>query len=671
MDSSLDASPLPVASDAGGAPLQVLIFQPPGAGKARCTALLDGQGYAAEVFEDAAAAAAAFAERRHRLVVLEALSDDALTLCRRIRQAEGGEAPLVLALAEAGDQAALMRAVEAEVDDLLPAAAPAEYMEACLRLMERRARKRARHLALEAELAQRLRQQAAVAELGRRGLAGTPVQEALDFAVEAVAAALEVELCKVLICDDGAGDLRLVAGVGWAEGVVGEARVPAGEDSQAGFTLQAGAPVVVEHFEEETRFGRPALLAEHGVVSGVSVPLHVGGAPYGVLGAHARRAKRFTADDVHFIQAVGHVLSGAIERHRAEQALRESEARARAILDTTVDGIITIDAQGGILSFNPAAERIFGYDAGEVLGKNVRMLMPQPFKEEHDGYIQSYHETGRRKIIGIGREVTGRRKDGTVFPMDLGVSDVALDGRVIFTGVVRDVTERRQLEQQILRVSEEERRRIGQDLHDGLGQMLTGIGLIAQSLARTLEAQGLPEADDVAEITEMIREADQFARALARGLVPVDLEANGLASALERLTLNAEKLFGIRCTFETAGEVRMYDNTAATHLFRIAQEAVSNAVKHGRARHVRITLAAGERQARLRIHDDGVGFPDELDEERRGMGVRIMHHRARVIGASLEITDALGGGTVLTCTLRRPADPLPMGGQEYGVPDES
>jgi PAS domain S-box-containing protein len=129
----------------------------------------------------------------------------------------------------------------------------------------------------------------------------------------------------------------------------------------------------------------------------------------------------------------------------AEQALREREARLRAILDTTVDGIITIDAQGIIESFNLVAERIFGYAAAEVLGQEVSLLMPSPYREEHDGYLARYLRTGEKRIIGIGREVVGRRKDGATFPMDLAVSEVRLGNRRLFTGIVRDITERKRL----------------------------------------------------------------------------------------------------------------------------------------------------------------------------------------------------------------------------------
>ncbi len=343
------------------------------------------------------------------------------------------------------------------------------------------------------------------------------------------------------------------------------------------------------------------------------------------------------------------------ELKETKKALRESEARAQAILETTVDGIITIDRDGTIESFNQAAEEIFGYDAEEVIGENVKVLMPSPYREDHDEYLRSYHETGRRNIIGIGREVTGKRKDGSTFPMDLAVSEVELGDRTIFTGIVRDISERRRLEKEILNVSEQERRRIGQDLHDGLGQMLTGIGLLSQDVTQHLADENHDRADDMAEITEHIKEADQYARDLSHGLIPVDVDGNGLPEALRRLAQNAERLFDVDCDFQEVETALVHDNSIATHLYRIAQEAVNNAVRHGEADHIRILLATGDEQIRLQVRDDGTGFhTDETDEE-DGMGVHIMNYRARIIGGTLEINSTPEEGTVVTCTLPRRA----------------
>ncbi len=139
----------------------------------------------------------------------------------------------------------------------------------------------------------------------------------------------------------------------------------------------------------------------------------------------------------------------AAEHVRTAETLRESEARTQAILNTAVDGIITIDEQGIIQSLNPAAERVFGYSAAEVLGKNISILAPSPYREGHDRYIADYIKTGQRKVIGIGRQVLGLRKDGSTFPMDLAVSEWEGGGRRMFTGIVRDITRRKRAEQDL------------------------------------------------------------------------------------------------------------------------------------------------------------------------------------------------------------------------------
>ena len=144
------------------------------------------------------------------------------------------------------------------------------------------------------------------------------------------------------------------------------------------------------------------------------------------------------------------IVRDITERKRAENALLDSEARTRAVLAAAVDAIITIDERGIIESANPASEKLFGYTEAELTGQNVNMLMPEPYHEEHDGYLRNYMTTGQKKIIGIGREVVGKRKDGTTFPMDLAVSEVQLGGRRLFTGIVRDITGRKDAEHALL-----------------------------------------------------------------------------------------------------------------------------------------------------------------------------------------------------------------------------
>jgi two-component system CheB/CheR fusion protein len=331
--------------------------------------------------------------------------------------------------------------------------------------------------------------------------------------------------------------------------------------------------------------------------------------------------------------------------------LRDAGERLRAILETAVEGIITIDERGLIESVNAAAEGIFDYQASEIIGKNVSVLMPSPYRSEHDSYLANYLRTGHAKIIGIGREVVGRRKDGSCFPMDLSVSEVRLAERRLFTGFVRDISERKRLEKEILEISDREQRRIGHDLHDGLCQQLAGIELMSQVLEQKLAAKSKPEAARAALIARHVRDAIGQTRLLARGLSPVTLESEGLMSALEELAANTGKMFHVECVFECESPVLVHDHAAATQLYRIAQEAVSNSIKHGKARRILISLKNVGEQNVLAIKDDGVGLPNVVPKT--GMGLRIMEYRAGMIGGAAMAQRDLDGGTSVVCSVPR------------------
>jgi len=344
-----------------------------------------------------------------------------------------------------------------------------------------------------------------------------------------------------------------------------------------------------------------------------------------------------------------HASRTQAQHRQAASALRDSAERLRAILETAVEGIITIDERGLIESFNPAAERIFGYPAKEVIGRNVSLLMPTPHREQHDAYIGNYLRTGHAKIIGIGREIVARRKNGTVFPMDLSVSEVRLADRRLFTGFIRDITGRKRLEKEILDISEREQRRIGQDLHDGLCQHLAGIELMSQVLEQKLARRSKAAAAQAGDIAKNVREAIRHTRLLARGLSPVTLESEGLMSALQELALNTQNIFGVACKLDCNPPVPVRDYPAAMHLFRLAQEAVSNAIKHGRAKRILIRLQAERGRVILSVIDNGAGFPAQIPKS-KGMGLRIMQSRVGMIGGTLSIERNASGGASVTVT---------------------
>jgi len=216
--------------------------------------------------------------------------------------------------------------------------------------------------------------------------------------------------------------------------------------------------------------------------------------------------------------------------------------------------------------------------------------------------------------------------------------------------VARDITERKQLEAEVLQISEREQQRIGRDLHDGLGQLLSGTVHLTNVLQLELAEQALPEAAEALRILELLNQAVSETRSLARGLYPVPKEANGLMSALQDLASRTKELFKISCGFQCRKPVLIADNSVATHLYRIAQEAVANSLKHGRASHIHIVLTATRQRIVLTVRDDGIGLPP-APPVRRGMGIRIMQYRAGMIGGSLSIQQASPKGMAVVCTV--------------------
>lgn len=331
--------------------------------------------------------------------------------------------------------------------------------------------------------------------------------------------------------------------------------------------------------------------------------------------------------------------------------LRESEARLRAVFDTAVEGIIMIDERGAIDAVNPAAERMFGWKSRELIGRNINVLMPEPYHGQHDGYLAHYRSTGERRVIGIGREVFGQRRDGTVFPIDLSVGEFSFAGRRMFTGIIRDITERRRLQAEVLRSGEAEQQRIGRDLHDDLCQQLAGIEFLAQTLTRRLTDARRPEAKAAEEIANLIRSATEHTRDLSHGMSPVGLDADGLMSALEELAVRSHRHFQVEVVFRCPAPVFVEDPEVATHLYRIAQEAVSNSIRHGRADRIEIGLAAVSNQVRLAVRDHGKGLPARPDRRHRGRGLTIMRYRAALIGGSLVIGNEPDGGVTVGCSV--------------------
>jgi PAS domain S-box-containing protein len=338
---------------------------------------------------------------------------------------------------------------------------------------------------------------------------------------------------------------------------------------------------------------------------------------------------------------------------RQAERLQESEERFRLLVEGVKDyAIYMLSADGRVATWNAAAEQITGYREEEIIGRHFSCFFPR------EDVTHERPDHTLRVVIREGRledEGWRIRKDGTRFWANVIITALRDENGALrgFAKITRDITARKHLERQLLEISDREQRRIGQDLHDDLCQQLTGIEFMSQSLEQNLAGKSLPEAAAAAEITKLVRGAISDTRDLARGLSPVMLEADELTPALQQLADNTSKLFNVSCRLCRDASVLIEDNAMAVHLYRIAQEAVSNAIKHGRAGQIDITLAAADERVTLAIQDNGKGL-GHRNGRHTGMGLQIMQYRAGMIGGHFTVDSQPGHGTRVACSFPVP-----------------
>lgn len=335
------------------------------------------------------------------------------------------------------------------------------------------------------------------------------------------------------------------------------------------------------------------------------------------------------------------------EKIRTKSKLEKNRAFAEAILETSADAILSVDENGNIIRLNDAAVSLFGYEKEELIGRSVEILIPESYSEITEKYLQKIQKGNGQKISERGLEIETLKKDGTEFPSELSIAEVTWDGKKIYTAIIKDLTQRRELERSIIKIGSEERRKIGRELHDGVGQMLTGIRLLSETVAGKLKARNEVAADEVREIAEMVEEADDYVRDLSRGMVVTELESKGLLTAIESLCARTEKAVGIECAYSMDDKLEFEDLDIAMHLFRIIQEAVNNAVKHSGADNIEIELTINPHLAVI-VEDDGEGF-DVDDNSLSGTGLQIMKYRAKILGGHFEISRTDENKTRMKC----------------------
>ncbi len=383
----------------------------------------------------------------------------------------------------------------------------------------------------------------------------------------------------------------------------------------------------------------------------------------GATGDFSARVEKRSNDEVGQLSAYFNTFMEKMEaydaglreesaRHRrTAEALKLSEEMFSKAFRLNPSGItLTSLRNGRFIDANDAFLRSTGYARAEIIGRtagDIRLITRQEDRLSLMAALR-YNDRIRR------REFTFRTRAGEIRTGVLSAEIIDIRDEPCILSLVEDVTEARRLEREIMTIGDRERRKIGQDIHDDLCPHLIGIEALVRVMKRRLEKAGSPETDATGQIEGFLREAIDKSRRLARGLCPVYLVDHGLEHALAELARNTRIAFGIPCAISVNGSMGPGDTDLATHLFHIIQEAVNNAARHSGAGRISVDAAAGGAGTAFTVTDDGAGMPDEPNAE--GMGLRIMRHRAGLIGAALEIRPAEGGGTAVRVTLRNPAE---------------
>lgn len=346
-------------------------------------------------------------------------------------------------------------------------------------------------------------------------------------------------------------------------------------------------------------------------------------------------------------------LKRILEKQIVSSELRQTQAQLKAIVDSAIEAIVTINYRGIIKSFNPAAEKMFGYSANEIINKNVSLLTSSPTREQHDRYITHYLETGVSDVVGARRELNGCTRDGTIFPIELSVTDLPQFG--IFAGIIADISERKQAEQKqkeltkaVAVAGQQERRQLANLLHDHLQQLLIGVRIHLDIAKNDTPVEAVKKT--LTRADELLNQGIELTRSLTAELNPVVLYEDGLATALEWLSHSMKERHNLNVTLDLDRQANPRNEVTSVILFECVRELLFNVVKHSQKiqAHVRMSLLA-ENKIEIVVSDTGIGFDlrklDQQISNSSGIGLSNIEFRLSLIKGEFWLESSNGNGT--------------------------
>jgi PAS domain S-box-containing protein len=348
------------------------------------------------------------------------------------------------------------------------------------------------------------------------------------------------------------------------------------------------------------------------------------------------------------------ILRDVTERVRAESEQARMAARLAGLLDSAMDGIITIDHEQRILMYNRAAEKIFGWPQTQVMGQKLDILLPPRFRNSHGGHVKRFGATGvTSRRMGADVVIYGLRRNGEEFPMDASISQLDTPEGHLYTVILRDVTERVRAQEdlatfakQASAIREQEKSRVARELHDELAQSLTAIKMDTMWLKDNPGADPQVAGIKVNDMLDMIDDAVASTRRIAADLRPLVLDDLGLVPAIDWLAQSFRQRHGIECRLVADEELELGE-PFATAVFRMVQESLVNVAKHARATRVDISIELTQGGLRLKVHDDGVGFNPKSSRNPNSLGLAGLRERAHLLKGSVAVHSQSGQGTTI------------------------